>query len=203
MATSDAFPSKPDIAWYDWDPYDLDPSMPLAAGLLTLPKSPVTKIPAVIRFLENPQSPFHLPGATYLRDHDAIHIILGRGLSLQDEAFVIGYTMGNDANLSGFDRHIYKVFSRLFFRKPFRFGEEHILVFDLAADIGMKHGKHNIHLLDHGASSETAIDRVRDCCGITCQLLLDWFELECAILPNTPTSRRLRRHIKGGRKSPQ
>jgi hypothetical protein len=47
-----------------------------------------------VRLFENPDSLVAFPGAVTLERHDCIHILLGRGLLAQDEAFVIGYTMG-------------------------------------------------------------------------------------------------------------
>ena len=52
----------------------------------------------LVWLIENPKSPFHLHGAVTLRDHDHIHVLLGRGQANDDEAFVIGFTMGNDGN---------------------------------------------------------------------------------------------------------
>ena len=45
--------------------------------------------------LENPKSPFRLSGAVNLFNHDIIHILLNRGMDVDDEAYVIGFTMGN------------------------------------------------------------------------------------------------------------
>lgn len=53
--------------------------------------------------VENPESPFALAGAIDLYDHDCVHCVLDRGLLLPDEAFVIGYTMGNDSTFSKWD----------------------------------------------------------------------------------------------------
>ena len=45
--------------------------------------------------IENPKSPISLTGAIDLYNHDIIHILLGRGMDVKDEALVIGFTMGN------------------------------------------------------------------------------------------------------------
>ena len=50
----------------------------------------------LVWLIENPKSPFHLHGAATLHDHDHIHVLLKRGQDNDDEAFVIGFTMGND-----------------------------------------------------------------------------------------------------------
>ncbi|OWY63259.1 hypothetical protein B7486_54070, partial [cyanobacterium TDX16] len=54
------------------------------------------EIPFFVWLLENPDSSFALPGKIHLRQHDYLHLLLGRGFSASDEAYVIGFTMGND-----------------------------------------------------------------------------------------------------------
>ena len=51
------------------------------------------KIPFVIWLLENPNSLLTLPGKISLRHHDYLHVLLDRGISPQNEAFLIGFTM--------------------------------------------------------------------------------------------------------------
>ncbi|MEO1404387.1 MAG: hypothetical protein AAFV72_24485 [Cyanobacteria bacterium J06635_1] len=54
------------------------------------------EIPLIIRLFENPESPIALPGNISLYGHDCLYILFNRGISLADEAFIIGFTMGND-----------------------------------------------------------------------------------------------------------
>ena len=69
------------------------------------------EVPLIVRLAENPEYHFSglgfFKGRVTLEQHDDIHIILGRGLTLMDEAFVLGFTMGStdrvtthEANLS-------------------------------------------------------------------------------------------------------
>ena len=53
-------------------------------------------IPWLVWLMENPKSPLHLHGASNLNDHDYVHVLLNKGQANNDEAFVIGFTMGND-----------------------------------------------------------------------------------------------------------
>lgn len=55
-----------------------------------------TDIPLIIKLLENPASPIALLGKISLQNHDCLHIILDISVSPSDEAFIIGFTMGND-----------------------------------------------------------------------------------------------------------
>ncbi len=64
----------------EMDPFKLDPK----------------EVPFIIRLIENPKYRFSFfPGAVSLLNHDCIHVVLGRGVLLKDEAFVIGYMMGS------------------------------------------------------------------------------------------------------------
>ena len=53
-------------------------------------------VPLIIKLTENPKhaTARFFGGAVDLFSHDCIHVLLGRGLLVKDEAFVIGYTMG-------------------------------------------------------------------------------------------------------------
>ena len=85
---------RTDLLWDEWSPgLDTD-VMTLREVLQTMPASDATSVPEIIKKYENPESPHALPGAISLARHDCIHVLLGRGLHVQDEAFIIGATMG-------------------------------------------------------------------------------------------------------------
>ncbi|HYX14275.1 MAG TPA: hypothetical protein VE944_07890 [Nostoc sp.] len=81
--------------------------------------------------LENPNSLLALPGKISLRHHDYIHILLGRGISPKDEAFVIGFTMGNDLKTNKLHLFIYKVFARFLYPYPYNFSALDLINFNL------------------------------------------------------------------------
>ncbi|MGF1575173.1 MAG: hypothetical protein ACFCU9_04395, partial [Cyanophyceae cyanobacterium] len=62
------------------------------------------EIPFWVWMLENPDSPLPFPGQVSLKHHDLIHILLRVGVTREEEALVVGWTMGNDPNLR--DWHI-------------------------------------------------------------------------------------------------
>ena len=75
----------------------------------------------LVWLIENPKSPFHLHGAVTLHDHDHIHVLLGRGQANDDEAFVIGFTMGNDDRTKSWESKLFKFISRWLYSKSERF----------------------------------------------------------------------------------
>ena len=94
------------------------------------------KIPFRIRLLENPQSPIALPGKINLFNHDCLHVILGLSTSLSDEAFVIGFTMGNDRRTNWWHVKIFKFFSQFLYPREYQFNREQLKIFDLGFEYG-------------------------------------------------------------------
>lgn len=94
------------------------------------------EIPLIVRLLENPKSPVALPGKISLFDHDCLHILLNRGLCSEDEAFVIGFTMGNDPRTKIWHLKVFKIFSKYLYPSKYRFVEKDFLAFDLGFDYG-------------------------------------------------------------------
>ena len=56
---------------------------------------------------------FH--GSTDLRTHDFIHILLGRGVMIKDEAFVIGFTMGNANRVTTTEERLFSLITQYFY----------------------------------------------------------------------------------------
>ncbi|MBW4511152.1 MAG: hypothetical protein KME64_32250 [Scytonematopsis contorta HA4267-MV1] len=96
------------------------------------------KVPFLVWLLENPNSPLGLPGKITLYNHDCLHLLLGRNISNQDEAFVIGFTMGNDLKTRWFHVTIFKFFARFVYKFPYRFSPFDIKVFDLGFTYGRR-----------------------------------------------------------------
>lgn len=119
-------------------------------------------IPLIIRLLENPSSPIALPGKISLHNHDCLHIILGIGVSPQEEAFIIGFTMGNDDAIKQWHIKIFKFFSRFIYPAKYQFSAKDIDIFDR----GFKYGKElkfrNINRLDFAWLYNLKVQNIRD-----------------------------------------
>ena len=95
-----------------------------------LEKDEALAIPFLIRLLENPDSPISFPGQIYLREHDYVHILLGRGQSAEDEAYVVGFTMGSDTQTNRIHLAIFKFFARYFYPQKYRMRAKELQVFE-------------------------------------------------------------------------
>ena len=101
-----------------------------------------SEVPWLIWLMENPKSPLHLHGASALNDHDYVHIILDKGQANDDEAFVIGFTMGNDDRTKEWEVKLFKFVSSKLYPKKERFTQEQLKIFDR----GFSYGQSKLHL---------------------------------------------------------
>jgi hypothetical protein len=107
-----------------------------------------SQIPWIIRFFENPESPFALSGAIDLRRHDYLHILFERGFSNDDEAFIIGLTMGNDTQSNWFHYAIFRFVSRFLYPIPYRFTRQNLKEFNKGIKVGARLAIKNLNQLD-------------------------------------------------------
>ena len=123
----------------------------------------------LVWLIENPKSPFHLHGAATLHDHDHIHVLLRRGQANDDEAFVIGFTMGNDDRTKSWESKLFKFISRCLYPKGERFSKNQLKIFDS----GFKYGQSKLNLYKRigefdwdKMDKNTPLDKVRKSFGI-------------------------------------
>lgn len=128
-------------------------------------------IPWIVWLLENPQSWVALPGKITLYNHDCLHILLAKGFDLAEEAFVIGFTMGNDPATNWLHLLIFKLFSRLFYPANYRFNANHLKLFDLGFNCGKKIAFKNLNRIDFKQLENKTIAELRAFCGIELEML--------------------------------
>lgn len=139
---------------------------PLSKAYQKFGGDPDSSIPWIIWLLENPDSPISLGGAIDLRRHDYLHILFKRGTSLEDEAFIIGVTMGNDAKTNFFHYLVFKWASRYLYPKKYRFEKEHFADFDKGVKIGSSLKVKNLNQLDFSYMDEVNVEALRKLFGI-------------------------------------
>ena len=182
------------LQWDEWNPgLDTD-AMTIAEVLATMPAAAAEDVPEIIRRYEHPDSPDALPGAIALDRHDCIHVLLGRGLHVQDEAFVIGATMGAASDVT---TEVIETFIRIStteYPKHWRFEPEHIACYMLG--VGWAHDNapgadlHLIPLETPPWQGKTVAEARREL-GIVKEELRAYFRIGELMTPGTPASRRL------------
>lgn len=105
-------------------------------------------ISRIVWLFENPKSPIALPGAASLYTHDHIHLLLDRCTNKEDEAFVIGFSMGNDEKTTKLDIWLFKFVSRFFYPKDYRFEGPHMKIFEMGFNFGRTRKFKNIASVD-------------------------------------------------------
>ena len=149
-------------------------------------------VPLIIKLTENPKyaTARFFGGAVDLFSHDCIHVLLGRGLLVKDEAFVIGYTMGSSKKMKRWRRNLFMFISKYLYPEGYKFGEEERFVFYAGVMAGEKCptdlSKVNFHdLLDY------KVQGIREKLGIDKDLLKCYYCFEKKCLPESLESQRL------------
>lgn len=185
-------------AWWEWFPGLDNGHRTLREVLGEMPAAPSTAIPWVVRLFENPRGWLRLHGAVDLERHDMIHVLLGRGLLDQDEAFVIGFTMGSTRAVSWLERTWFKfVVSRLY-PEPYRISWRTLAAYDLGLEAGRTCGVRDVHLRLGPELLDRLLGEVRRELGIDPARLRESYALERDRLPGTLASHRLPRPVPPG-----
>jgi hypothetical protein len=178
--------------WREWNPGLDNDELTLRAVFDTLPGAGPDEIDQMVRLLENPASPYALPGAVRLRHHDCIHILLGRGLLNQDEAFVIGYTMGTaKEHINEEQVQLFRMAAKLLYKPPYRMTDNDLIAFDLAFALGNRSEVRHIYQFDFDRAMDLDIGDIRKELDIDVKALKATFREERLLLPGNKASERL------------
>lgn len=158
----------------------------------SMPGDLASAIPWYVRLLEHPSSPFALAGAVDLEGHDCIHILLGRGLLQQDEAFVLGFTMGRSGCCPSWQAALFRWCARHVYRGAYRFGRVDCEVYDFALAAARRLPGPPVHGLDVRAWLERPVGELRATLGIEPEQLRSLYAAEAERWPHTEASARLR-----------
>lgn len=165
--------------------------VPLSEGGLTLAEAHAQlatfslkqeDIPFLVQVIENPK--YDVPGidlfsgATDLRTHDLIHILLGRGLLPKDEAFVLGFTMGSTDRLTDAEARLFSFFTKHLYPRAYRFTDDDIRVFRDAVRLGWVSDCARLDEVDYHALQDMSLAEARDWIGIEEDLLRAYYKIE-------------------------
>jgi hypothetical protein len=116
------------MLWHKY-PEHLD-SLTLKAAYEMLEGDPSSKIPFIVWLIENPASPLAFPGCIDLYGHDCIHLLLKQGFTSEGEAYVVGFTMGNDARTTQFHLMIFKLAAQVLYPEKYRLSASELKTFE-------------------------------------------------------------------------
>ncbi len=153
------------------------------------------EVPLIVKLTENPK--FHFGGLGFfkgrvtLQQHDYIHILLGRGLTLMDEAFVIGFTMGSTDRVSSSEQNLFGMINQLLYPKAYRFKEDGMKVFHDAVALAYVSDCLPLEEVDFEALLDLALRDVRKAVGLEVDLLQAYYRIEARRYPDCEASQRL------------
>lgn len=179
------------VSWKDWCPGLDNDERTMRQVLATLPAAPAEAIPWIVRLFENPEGWLRLHGAVDLAHHDMIHVLLGRGLLGQDEAFVIGFTMGSTKAVSWAEEWWFKFAASNLYPVPYRMPRKILAAYELGLEAGRGMGVRNIHRAVDDSMLDRPLGDVRRTLGIDPAVLRRFYARERAILRGTAASERL------------
>ena len=178
-------------SWKDWNPGLDNGDKTLAEIRATLPGNPPEDINALVRLFENPKSPIALTGAVSLERHDCIHIVLGRGLLSQDEAFVIGFTMGTSKDITEIEAAIFKNVAQYLYPKNYKFGKSDLIAYELGLETGRKSPTEKIYEFPFEDHNNWKLKDLRKLLNISTKKLKAIYTQEKQLIPSTKASKRL------------
>ncbi len=183
--------------WEDWHiPWSRD-DVTLREALSSL--SPVAasqqEIPLLVQLIENPR--YRIPGITLfhgaveLKQHDCIHILLGRGLLAKDEAFVIGFTMGSTGVVSTVEESLFSKIAKYLYPRIYKFDDEDVQIFRDAVKLGAISCCEPLDVTDFTPYLDVPLAEARAALGIESELIEAYYKVEKRRFPDSVASQRL------------
>jgi hypothetical protein len=177
--------------WLAWYPGVANHDLTVQEVTDSMPKAPPSKIPWIVRLFENPDSWIRFRGAVDLEAHDIMHVLLGRGLQDQDEAFIIGFAMGTAKKVSWFQYWVFKLVIGKLYPEPYRIPRFLQPAFDLGVRCGQETGNRDLYKQDLKRLLPLPLREARQEAGIDMQVVQRYFEQEQQRIPFTIASLRL------------
>lgn len=122
-----------------------------------------TKIPCIIiRWLENPNTFSALSEKVYEYNRNCIHILLEKGLTSSEKAFVAGFCMGNNDKINWIHVLAFKTFAFCFCYDNYRFKFRHLYGYNLGFNYGRSLNIKNINEIDFLSIDHYPVKQVRE-----------------------------------------
>jgi hypothetical protein len=177
--------------WLAWYPGVRNGSMTVEEVMETMPAAPETAIPWIVRLFENPTSWLRFRGAVDLADHDVLHVLLGRGLQDQDEAFVLGFAMGTAKRTTWLESYLFKAILTRLYPEPYRIPKFLLPAFDLGVQCGNSTGCAGLYKQPLKDWIGLTLDEARARAQIDMSIVLRYYQQEQQQIPFTIASLRL------------
>ena len=147
-------------------------------------------VPLIIKLIENPEYKTSrlFTGAVDLFTHDCIHVLLGRGLLVKDEAFVIGFTMGSTKKMTRWRRNLFMFASKYLYPEGYKFNENERYIFYSGVLAGEK-CPIDLTTVKFNSFANEKVSEIRDKLGIDVRLLECIYCVEQKLFPDKECQR--------------
>ncbi len=187
--------NKAGLAAFHVPLWDRETTLQQACERLRAVGNPPDDVPLLVRLAENPDFHFNgfgfFKGRVTLEQHDFAHIVLGRGLTLIDEAFVIGFTMGSSNRVSTQEKELFSFIATRLYPKPYRFTDDGEQVFKDAVHLGYVSDCIPIEEIDFRPLLDLPLAKVREEIRLEPDLLQAYYHIEARRYPASKPSQRL------------
>jgi hypothetical protein len=154
-----------------------------------------SEVPLIVRLMENPA--FDMPplsmfrGRVSLEQHDCIHLLLGRGTTLMDEAFTIGFTMGSTKRMSTSATDLFSKVAERIYPKAYRFPPAAARVFRDAVHLATVSDCQHLDAVDFHPLMDLPLSEIRKRLRVEEDLLLAYYKVEAERNPEIEACQRL------------
>jgi hypothetical protein len=177
--------------WLAWYPGLDDDERLVSDVIASLPSVPATKIPWIVQQFENPTGWLRFRGAIDLSAHDILHVLLGRGLQDQDEAFVLGFAMGTAKRVPAWQVKLFRLVLSRLYPEPYRIPRFLLPAFQFGVEAGKATGRKDLYRENLEPCMELSVGEARERAGIESACLRHFYRQEQATIPQTIASVRL------------
>jgi hypothetical protein len=177
--------------WLAWYPGVNNDELTVDEVIQSMPAAPDFAIPWIVKLFENPTSRLRFRGAVDLEDHDVLHVLLGRGLQDQDEAFVLGFAMGTAKSISSIETAIFKFILTRLYPEPYRIPNFLKPAFDLGLQCGKETGHKKLYKQNLKQLRHLPLGEARKQAGIDMSTVKSYYQREQERIPFTIASLRL------------
>jgi len=186
-----------DTSYQDWNIPWTEDSITLHQGLERLYAlgAPPEDIPFLVKLIENPR--FSIPGITLfhgavdLKQHDCIHLALGRGMLPKDEAFIIGFTMGSTQMVTTTEETLFCKISKHLYPRIYKFDDEDIEIFKDAVRLGAISRCAALDSFNFEPWLHRPLTELREAIGLESELINAYYQVEKLRYPDSKASQRL------------
>lgn len=155
------------------------------------------EVPLIVRLIENPEYDLggwgFFKGRVTLQQHDYIHILLGRGTMLADEAFVLGFTMGSTDRVSSLEQTLFSAINDVFYPKAYKFSKNGHRIFKEAIWLGYISDCKALDRIDFKPMLDWPLKKIRQEIQLESDLLQAYYNIEAARYTQSRASQRLAR----------